>query len=290
MPAQSFTGKYESSDEFSHAAACRSDMTPSPWLLPLCREHLQNDLPAPLPSTLSFDELIRRIAHLVARNLDTGRAVRVAHTEGSDPTDVTSWLPQYIRRVAIHYLREQPRLAALEAGDPNAWTALHKTLTAQAYHQLRRAHGHGYAQQQAPDIAQDVCETIYRAPYPCDVPFDAWAARILVNQVYAPSRSGDVLDISPSHIAGLDALLERTGAPVDSAGEDPLATIDVQLRLLSAIEQLPSQAQQVVIVQGYLLERDVEEIADFLGRTPQAVYNLRYRALRKLKVLLLSEK
>ncbi len=265
-------------------------MTPPPWLLLLCREHLQKDLPEPLPPTLSLDDLIIRIAQLVAHNLDSGRARHVAHIQGDDPADITSWLPQYIRRVATHYLREQPRLTALEAGDPDAWAALHKTLTVQAYHRLRRSHGHGDAQQRASDLAQNVCEIIYRAPYPCDVPFDAWAARILVNQVYAASRSGDVLDVSPSRITDLDALLEGAGSLVDPAGEDPLTTVDAQLWLLAAIAKLPSRAQQVVIVYGYLLERDVEEIAGFLDCTSQAVYNLRYRALRKLKALLSSEK
>lgn len=264
-------------------------------LLTLCRKTLQLNLrdSSDRPYDILLDDMATHVARLIERNLQSGRAGRVALVQGYDPNDQATWLPGYVQSVTQNYAQEYRRLTALEAGDTAAWVDLHATLTRRAYHVLRRFLDHNQTNQLASDVAQDVCEKLFRTTYPGDVPFDAWTGTILVNHVTAMGRSADLLDAaqtkSDRRPAALDEQLEHSGVPNDPAAADPFATIDDQWWLLAAIAQLPTYAQKVVIVHGHLLERPVDEIAELLDRTPQAVYNLRARALRNLRTLLSAD-
>jgi len=264
-------------------------------LLTLCREALQLSLrdSADHAYDMSLDDMAAQVARLIERNLQSGRAGRVALVQGHDPNDQANWLPGYVRSVTKNCAREYRRLTALEAGDTDAWVDLHATLARRAYFVLRRFLEHDQANQRASDVAQDVCEKLFLTTYPGDVPFDAWTGTILVNHVTAMGRSKDALDAARAKSnrwpAIQDEQFEHAGIPNDPAAADPFATLDDQWWLLAAIAQLPTYAQKVVIVHGHLLEHPVDEIAELLDRTPQAVYNLRARALRNLRTLLSAD-
>ena len=67
---------------------------------------------------------------------------------------------------------------------------------------------------------------------------------------------------------------------------NPFERIENQLLLLDAIAQLPSEAQRQVILLSFFYDWESAQIAEALDKTPQAVYNLKHRALRKLREIL----
>jgi DNA-directed RNA polymerase specialized sigma24 family protein len=77
----------------------------------------------------------------------------------------------------------------------------------------------------------------------------------------------------------LYALLSDLGA--SSALDDA----DARLMLAEALGGLASEDQRQVILRQLAGERD-EQIAEALGRSKQAIYNLRHRALRALRRLI----
>lgn len=268
------------------------------------------------------EELIERIAGIVSRNLASGRARRVmAASKGAEerggqgdketlpplvspspPLLVTPASPHpgtesgrlegYIDRVIAGYLQEHGRVEALAARDETAWIELHAWLAGRACRMLRRRQvPPARATNEAPDFAQQTCEVLFDKPFPYDVPFDAWSSRILANLIQQHyTRSGDPMDRSPGvtsldrpdHSAtGDDFSLYELLA--DEAGETVFERSEVQDWLLQAIAGLRSQAQQAVIIDTYFYELSDDEIAGDLGKSRQAIYNLRHRALQYLR-------
>jgi RNA polymerase sigma factor (sigma-70 family) len=149
---------------------------------------------------------------------------------------------------------------------------------------------HPVALEEANDYAQRACELIFRSRYPWDVPFQAWALRVLFNCIWAQEgRSTDLLDrgsfVEPAR-QGPDQ-----PSPLEEIGEEPqrLRRWESRDALRDAIRRLTSRAQQRVIVSGFWHGRSSAEIAQELGRTTQAVYNLRHRALNALREILSSQ-
>jgi RNA polymerase sigma factor (sigma-70 family) len=150
------------------------------------------------------------------------------------------------------------------------------------------------AASEAADFAQESCEAIHIHPFPYDVAFDAWTARILKNNVLQRyTRSRDVTDRMPGTVS-LDgsATIDREDTfslyslLSDESSTSAFDRADVREWLLGAIAKLKSQAQQQVILDTYFYELDDGEIARRLGKTKNAVYILRYRALQNLKQML----
>lgn len=78
----------------------------------------------------------------------------------------------------------------------------------------------------------------------------------------------------------LDGALDYiTGIP------DKQKEIEDKLMVRKALEQLPQQAKQVLIlriVEGY----SIQEVADKLGKTPGSIKSMQFRALKSLKAIL----
>lgn len=279
------------------------------------------------------EELIRRVAGIVSRNLASGRAQRVmalsggAGEQGSRGPSTGSGSaeeqgdkgageqgsrgdfspsPQslcteggsievYIDRVIAGYLREHRRVEALAAGDEPAWHELGKLLAGRAYNMLLRLRvPAARAANEAPDFAQQTCEVVFSQPFPYDVSFDAWATLILKNQILQRyTRSQDLIDREP-RVLSLDRPSQyKTGDDfslyhllADGSGRAAFERVEVQEWLLQAVAQLRSRPQQQVIVDTFFYELSDDEIAGRLGKTRQAVYNLRHRALRRLRQIL----
>jgi RNA polymerase sigma factor (sigma-70 family) len=201
----------------------------------------------------------------------------------------------YVDRVIHSYLQEQSRVEALAAQDEAAWAELHEQLTGRAYNILLRLQvPPGQAMGEAADFAQAACEIIFSHPFPYDVSFDAWATRILKNRIlWRDTRSQDLIDREPRTLS-----LDRPGRSetgddfslydllTDGAGTSAFERLEVQEWLMQAIAGLRSGAQQRVIIDSFFYGLSDEEIATRLGKTKQAVYNLRHRALRDLKEIL----
>lgn len=73
---------------------------------------------------------------------------------------------------------------------------------------------------------------------------------------------------------------------VDPASErDPFAAVDARLTLRDALRTLP-KLQHAVLVATFLGDRDDNEIAAMIGRTPATVRSLRHRGLKALQAVL----
>lgn len=262
------------------------------------------------------DVVEKRVAGIVLRNIASGRARRVlaggrasgrskgrrevprssgGNGECSSPSVQDTALAAYVDQVTETYLREHRRVEALVREDAQAWNDVFKQVAARAYSILCRYNvPAARARTEAQDDAQHVCEIIFKTPFPYDVSFDAWTTVILRNCILQRrTRSPDLMDREntmmsldrPSSEAdtqdfSLYQLLE------DASSTDPLEQIAVQEWLLQAIGRLPSDAQQQVIIDTYFYGIDSDEIACRLGRSTQAVYNLRHRALKRLRKIL----
>jgi RNA polymerase sigma factor (sigma-70 family) len=277
---------------------------------------------------IASDELVGRIAEIVTRNLASGRTQRIMGTgeqrrhgegetrrRGDMETSALSVSPRacvpasanasrlpgpsasleaYVDQVITTYLREHRRVERLAARDEAAWNRLHQQLADRSYAMLLRRQVPGdRAVSLAADFAQDTCELIYTHLFPYDVPFDAWATLILKNCIRSPDLTdGAAKTLSLDHLDpnGLGDHFSLHDLLTDPAGDAAFERTEVQAWLAQAIACLPSLAQQQVITDTYLYQRDSQEIARRLGRSRQAVYNLRHRALRHLRRILAGER
>jgi len=247
---------------------------------------------------ISREEFIKRITDIVSQNIASGRAQRVM---AGQSTEGRRQLPLeiYIDRVVNSYLQEYSRVEALAAQNEAAWTELFQQLASRAYNMLLRLQvPPGRARSEAVDFAQATCELIFSHPFPCDVSFDAWSTRILKNCIlWRYTRSQDLTDREP-RILSLDCPgRDEVGDDfslydllADDAGESAFERLEVQEWLIQAIGRLRSRAQQQVIIDTFFYELSDEEIAQRLGKSRQAVYNLRFRALQRLKQILKKRK
>lgn len=208
------------------------------------------------------------------------------------PLHPSAQLEAYVDRVIATYLREHDRVEALAAKDGVAWTELSGQLTDRAYHMLLRWQvPAAKAANEAEGCAQQACEAIFGEPFPYDVPFDAWSGRILVNLILQRyTRSKDLMDQNPGVLS-----LDQPGRGdarddvslheflVDESAESAFESIAVREWLIQAIAGLPSEAQRQVIIDTFFYELSDDEIARRLGKSKQAVYNLRHRALGHLR-------
>ena len=230
---------------------------------------------------------IKRVRDILHKNLSNGRWQRA--TRGKDHlTDED--LRQYAQRVAKRYWIEYETIIGLSSSDPELWRSLHEKLKQRAFYVcLRYSVPKGRAKSQARDHAQEACAIIFCNHYPCDVPFDAWAGRILINCVLQKlQRSTDLLDRETFVESSVEDLWDstRSGQMPLNAAQPLFEDLEMHMLLLDAIERLPSEAQRQVILLEFFFDWDAEQIAEKLGRTTQAVYNLKYRALQKLREIL----
>lgn len=261
---------------------------PSPVSLPtLCRQRLAEQH-VDVNDPAQFEE---RVIHAVERNLAGGRFQRLA---AGYPREHPLTLTAYIDRVIVNTEQAHPRLQALETCDRAAWEQLYTWLARRAIAMLRSWRSSQDTQRDAADFAQQTCLVIFAKPFPCDISFEAWATTILKHLILERyRRSPDALNRAP-HLASLDMPASRNDDTDTVLGEQLASTqalddfdkIENRLILLDAIEQLKSEAQRSVILATWLNEQDDDEIARRLGKSTQAVYNLRGRALARLKEIL----
>jgi RNA polymerase sigma factor (sigma-70 family) len=234
--------------------------------------------------------LLQWIVQSVETNLATGRFQRVAASRAaSRPLTLSA----YIDRVTLHATREYARIHALENGDPLAWERLRALLLQRALRLMQRLRPHSASANEASNAAQQVCLIVFETRYPCDVPFDAWATTILNRLILARyTRSPDLLDRQttksleqPTRADDPDGN-QTSELIADPQSLAPFEKIENQTLLLDAIDRLTSHTQRQVIVQTFLEEMDDAQIARRLGKSRQAVYNLRARALARLKEIL----
>ena len=101
-------------------------------------------------------------------------------------------------------------------------------------------------------------------------PFAAWLIRIAANAV------ADQLKRAAREALGRED-------PSDPGASSDLEAIEYRARVFRLVNQLPSD-QRRVIMQRFVEQRSIREIAQQLGRTAGAVKQLQLRALQNLRV------
>ncbi len=253
----------------------------------LCRQRIA----ALRVSTNDPGQFENQLVRLVEENTGSGRFQRLASGRGKR-RPLT--LADYLDIVIFHARRERARLLALEEGDATEWNRLRDFLYRRACRMTSRFRNGSVSSTDALDFAQQACLVIFAQRYPCDVSFDAWATTILKNLILAHyTRSPDVLNQRRSPNS-LDAPQVADNRSIGSLGElvaspqslAPFEKIENQTLLLDAIARLRSMAQRQVIIWTYLDQLDDGQIARRLQKTKPDVYNLRRRALLRLKEIL----
>lgn len=249
----------------------------------LCRQRLAL-LHRTLPTPVSEEQIFQ----IIQTNLSNGRFQRfAAHRSRRHPFT----LADYIDLVLLQFSREHERLALLEKDDSAEWQRLGKLLAHRAWRIVRHFRDGTDAWEEALNFAQETCLIIFEQRYPFDVSFEIWATRILKNLILARYERGtDILD-RRQRLQSLDApdptstgnILQESIA--DDQSLTPFDRVENQTLLLNAIAQL-SPAQRQVIQDTFLRELDDAQIARRLGKSKQAVYNLRHRALARLQQIL----
>ena len=101
-------------------------------------------------------------------------------------------------------------------------------------------------------------------------PFGAWLIRIAANALTDRSRR------AAREVVGTDQLPDAGVAPAD------LALIDRHARLFRLVEDLPAD-QRRVIVERFVDDRSIRDIAQRLKKTEGAVKQLQFRAVQTLR-------
>lgn len=235
------------------------------------------------------------IQDLLHENIDSGRFQSVQKLyHGGNLSEI-----QYAHIVTSHYIKNHDRIIALSQGNSLEWQNLWERLYRLAYHQLVK---YGWdqetAQKRAEEVVQDSCLTIYHHRYPFDCSFDAWSAFIMLNTLKRSYlRTHNPLDV-PGGITALSTIDDNgegsdewSKAQFIAQGEsvETFRVLDDREQLFWAIQQLPSLAQRQVIVGMFFEGLSAADMAKQLGRTNQAVFNLKHQAMTKLHHLLASE-
>jgi DNA-directed RNA polymerase specialized sigma24 family protein len=236
----------------------------------------------------STRQLARRIAQIA---LDNERRGRIPHGIPSDP--VTGMPDSYIDRILYFIKIEGPTIRALRDRDNAPWAEVIKLLRARVFgYLIRRGVEAVYARELAQDLAQSSATILWEQAleqYPYDTHFGAWVSRIAAYEVSRWQRSTKEqremralsLDAAPDP-GGQQALYELLP---DQTAHRFVDKIDALLTLQAGLAQIPSDYQRETIIRTLKGQTDAE-IAHALRRSKQAIYSLRQRALRSLRVSL----
>ncbi len=104
-------------------------------------------------------------------------------------------------------------------------------------------------------------------------PFGAWLLKIAANAIVDRARH------SAREVAGSEELPEGAA---DSRLEADLDLVDQRARLFRLVDQLPTD-QRLVIVERFVDERSIRDVAQRLKKTEGAVKQLQFRALQTLR-------
>jgi RNA polymerase sigma-70 factor (ECF subfamily) len=175
--------------------------------------------------------------------------------------------------------RELERLVdAARAGDPEAVGAIFDRYYDAIY---RYAFARLGSVSDAEDVAGEVFVSVL-AGLPMfrwrGVPFEAWLFRIASSKVVDVARRRG----SDQRRAALAA------PPSDRDSRDPselVERLDDQRRLAAAIDRLPADQRDVVLLR-FFLDRPIREVAATLGRSEGAIKQLQFRAMSRLRRLL----
>jgi RNA polymerase sigma factor (sigma-70 family) len=237
-------------------------------------------------ASMDQGDTARRAAQIVTQNR--------RRIPGDHPTDPATGVPNvYVDAVLRTLLAEGPRIAALRAGDDVTWAAMLSLIARRVRSRLRHIYVSGAYLTPFDDLADDLAlrctARIWERldAYPFDAPLDAWISRFVRYEVSAAlrkaafrhnarARSLDAPFIPhvPDSASLGDLLPDRRAALLAER-------LDARLTIEAGLSTLPPDQREVV--QRGLSGQPVSDIARVMGRSRNAVYVLRHRALSALQ-------
>jgi RNA polymerase sigma-70 factor (ECF subfamily) len=231
----------------------------------------------------------RRIHGVDGRRVGARRAPT---TVVSPPPDVPAPLRAHARRLAfverdplgareLEDLETLRLVTRLQAGEPGALDEIYERYVARVYGYLRVALRDEH---EAEDVAHEVFVSLLRALPRFEVshvPFRVWLFRVVRNHAANHARKHRSVEaMDPGEVT---RRLEREPPPV---GADALSDVD-DAGLLRLIEWLPIVQRQVIVLR-FVMGFRTGEVAEILGRSPNAVSQLQRRALAILRERLIA--
>jgi RNA polymerase sigma-70 factor, ECF subfamily len=169
----------------------------------------------------------------------------------------------------------------LQAGEPGALDEIYERYVSRVYGYLRVALRDEH---EAEDVAHEVFVSLLRALPRFEVshvPFRVWLFRVVRNHAANHARKHRSVEaMDPDEVT---RRLEREPPPRDA---DALSDLD-DAGLLRLIEWLPIVQRQVIVLR-FVMGFGTGEVAEILGRSPNAVSQLQRRALAILRERLIA--
>lgn len=248
-----------------------------------------------LTSAKDSEAWIDRGAVILTRNLSSGR-YSVAQQYLAEDSGGQMTLLSYAGQILRELVAEFDLLERLQSGDSATWASVIDRLERLGYHWLGPEGREEWAAWEAREIAAATCADLWiwlqTHPYPFDVPFERWAARALVNRLQESARRRAARERRV--VASLDqAAFRTTGSPtlgellVDNLLADWLERSENREALLQALDLLDERHGRVVHL-WYLDGLSADEIAAALNVSVGNVYVMRFRAIEKLRKLVLE--
>jgi RNA polymerase sigma-70 factor (ECF subfamily) len=165
---------------------------------------------------------------------------------------------------------DERRLIEAAQGDPRHFAVLYERHFARVYaFAARRARDRAEAEDLTAEVFHQALAHLGRFEWR-GVPFVAWLLRIARNAVADRWQRA----------------AREQGTPAPDPGDDrDRADVDRRAMLAGLVERLPGDQQRVVL-QRFVEQKSIREIAHELGRTEGAVKQLQFRALETLRARL----
>lgn len=226
------------------------------------------------------EEFSGLLLNLIAENTERGRLARYLDKE------VDTSLVQYIRLVIRNYREQHKRVEGLQIGrDSTLWETLYGQVRSWVYDYLCR---HGFMPNEGTfrlvdDYTSFTVEELLLSHFPYDIDFDRWARTLAQNtcskyiaramrQKRAPDR----------HQVGLEQWHPASSASVH---EEWLLIDEATEEMKQLLWKLPGSFRTVLLLR-YYESLDYVEIAEVMGRSLKAVYNLHFKAIARLREIL----
>jgi RNA polymerase sigma factor (sigma-70 family) len=218
---------------------------------------------------------------IIQANRDRGRLLHFLN--GKDQQNPTP--AGYVKRVADYYEKLHDYLSQLQKGqNPELWQRLYEKFQRRAYRLLARRHiPHAVIirLEYHVECAAMAAAELLRARFPYDTEFDPWAEIILQHAVRKFMRRLKKWQRDESDPVPAERLHDWWQRQQDPNSLEAQANVELE-ELLAAIEQLPP-AQKEVFILKEIDDYEYTEIAEALGRTLNAVYQLYFKARKNLR-------
>ncbi|MFZ0548082.1 MAG: sigma-70 family RNA polymerase sigma factor [Candidatus Promineifilaceae bacterium] len=233
-------------------------------------------------SNIEDPQLFQNIHTILYRSLEYGRAQRIL---GDDPDEDAC--REYVDQVITNYRACHSLVARLERSDPEAWNETIKKIHAWTNGYLRHRKIYGPLKEKCiEECVPNAVIAYLTGTYHYDVEFDAWFCVLVHNtcrkHIKEQLRSSRPPQKETISLDQLGYLLETLG---DKREMDARRQRELRAALLTAVEQLSSEARRELIIRHYFLDHSFKEIAEEMDKTMNAVYKLHFDALNELETI-----